>query len=312
MNKNIHTCLIIGSGPSGYTAGIYATRAGLNPILYTGLYPGGQLITTTIVENFPGYKNGVNGPQMMMDLEYQAKRFGCQVIYKTIDKVKFSPKIGGIHKVYSDGKEILTKSVIISTGASPKYLGIKEEKKYIGKGISTCATCDGFFYKNQSVIVVGGGDTAIEEAIYLSKICSKVTILVRKNQLKASKMMQERAINNSKISILFCHELKNIKDKNGVVETAVILNNVKKETFNMKIDAIFIAIGHNPNTSIFYELEKDNNGYLITKNKSTQTNFPGIFAAGDVQDSVYRQAITAAATGCIAALEAEKYISSIN
>lgn len=309
-NKFIYNCVIIGSGPAGYTAAIYAARADLSPIIYTGLQPGGQLTTTTLIDNFPGYKKGILGTQMMQDLQEQCKRFGTKIIYDTITSVNFSSNIGGIHKLYANEIEILTKSVIISTGASAKYLGLKAEKKFLGRGVSACATCDGFFYKGLPVIVVGGGDTALEEAIYLSKICSKIIILVRKGKLKASKVMIHQVTNISNIEILFYHELIDIQG-NKNVEKAIILNKEKNITTSILISGIFISIGHHPNTSIFDQIEKDNYGYLITKSKSSKTNFPGIFAAGDVQDSVYRQAITAAGSGCIAALDAEKYLSNL-
>ena len=307
----IHNCIIIGSGPSGYTAAIYASRSGLNPILYTGLQIGGQLITTTLVENFPGYENGILGPKMMQELENQAKKFGCKIFYEDIIKVNFSNKIGGIHKVYTNYKKVLSKTVIICTGASPKYLGLPSEKKYLGSGVSTCATCDGFFYKNKSVIVVGGGDSAVEEAIYLSNICAKVIVLVRKGKLQSSNVMKNRIINNKNIKILFHSELKKIEGNNGIVNSVIIINNKTEKEKSLKIDGVFIAIGHTPNSSIFNQIKKDKDNYLITDKISTKTNLPGIFAAGDVQDKIYRQAITASATGCMAALDAERYISSI-
>lgn len=309
--KSIHDCIILGSGPAGYTAAIYASRADLKPIVYTGLNPGGQLTTTTEVENFPGYKEGITGPEMMIDLQKQAERFGTKVIYNTINRVEFSSEIGGTHKLYSSDKEILTRSVIISTGASAKYLGLEIEEKYRGRGISSCATCDGFFYKNRAVVVVGAGDTAAEEAIYLSKLCSKVTILIRKGCFRASKTMVNRIMNISNIEVLFYYELKNIKgDK--FIETVVAVNNQTQKEINIIAEGVFIAIGHQPNTSIFHQVEKDDAGYLMTEKKSTKTNLPGIFAAGDVQDKRYRQAITAAGSGCMAALDAERYLSFNN
>lgn len=310
MNINfINYCVIIGSGPAGYTAAIYAARAGLNPLLYTGMQPGGQLTTTTEVENFPGYKDGITGPKMMIDLQKQAERFGTKIFYEVINQVVFSFNHGETHTIYlSNNKIILSKSIIIATGASPKYLGLEVEKKYLGKGVSTCAICDGFFYKNNPVIVIGGGDTAIEEAIYLSKFCSKVTILVRKGFFKASKTMIDRVINNPKIKVLFYHELKDIEG-NNLIEKVVVINNQTQKLNKIIAHGVFIAIGHIPNTSIFHDIKKDELGYLITDKSSTKTNIPGIFAAGDVEDKVYRQAITAAARGCMAALDAERYLS---
>lgn len=311
INNIVHSCVIMGAGPAGYTAAIYAGRANLKPILYTGMQPGGQLTTTTEVENFPGYKDGISGPIMMQDFHKQAERFGCLVIYESITKVNFSSRIGGVHKLYTSKHEIFSKSVIISTGASAKYLGLKAEKKYLGSGVSACATCDGFFYKNKNVIVVGGGDTAVEEAIYLSKLCSKVIILVRKGNFKASKMMRDRVLNNAKIEVLFNYELKDIKGEKGIVTNVIIVNNKTKKDTYIQVDGVFIAIGHIPNTSIFNQLEKDDFGYLITETGSTKTKIPGIFAAGDVQDRVYRQAITASGSGCMAALDAERYLSNL-
>lgn len=307
--NSIQNCVIIGSGPAGYTAAIYASRAGLNPYLYTGIQPGGQLTTTTEVENFPGYKDGITGPKMMIDLQEQAKRFGTIICYNTIKKVTFNFENKRIHKIYIDNDEIIfAKSVIISTGASPKYLGLKFEDKFRGKGLSTCAICDGFFYKNNPVVVVGGGDTAIEEAIFLSKLCSQVTILVRKGFFKASKFMVDKIMNYSNIKVLFYHELQDIKG-NSIVEKVVIINNQTKETNEIVVSGVFIAIGNIPNTSIFDQIHKDELGYLITDKISTKTNIEGVFAAGDVEDKIYKQAITAAGRGCMAALDAERYLS---
>ena len=304
--------LIIGSGPAGYTAAIYAARADLKPIIYTGLEPGGQLTTTTDVDNFPGYPKGIDGPKMMNELKEQAERFGTEVRIDFISKVEFSSERGGVHKVFSqDGTKIETKTIIISTGASAKYLGLPSEQKLIGGGVSSCAVCDGFFYKNQEVAVVGGGDTAVEEATYLAKICSKVTMIVRKDHLRASKALQNRINKYTNISVLFNHEVKEVMGED-VVQGIKITNNLTEELSEINITGLFIAIGHTPNTEIFKgQIEMDNNGYIITKSKSTITNVPGVFAAGDVQDKEYRQAITAAGTGCMAALDAERYLQEI-
>ena len=304
--------IIIGSGPAGYTAAIYAARADLNPIIYTGLEPGGQLTTTTEVDNFPGYPNGVDGPTMMNELKEQAERFGTKVEIDFISKVDFSKERGGVHKLYTqNGDEIRSKTVIISTGASAKYLGLPSEKRLIGGGVSACAVCDGFFYKNQDVAIVGGGDTAIEEATYLAKICSKVTMLVRKDHFRASKAMQNRLANFDNIEVLFNHEIEEVIG-DSVVEGIKIKNNLNSEVSILKITGLFIAIGHTPNTDIFKGLvEMDDGGYIITDKASTKTNIHGVFAAGDVQDKDYRQAITAAGTGCMAALDAERYLQEV-
>mgnify|MGYP001378189929 FL=1 len=301
--------LIIGSGPAGYTAAIYAARADLKPVLYTGLEPGGQLTTTTDVDNFPGYPKGIDGPTMMIQLKEQAERFGTDVRIGLVKNVKLSAKIGKLHKVFiEDGSEIETKTIIISTGATAKYLGLKSEQRLIGGGVSACAVCDGFFYKNQEVAVVGGGDTAAEEATYLSKICSKVTMLVRKDKMRASKAMQNRVLKSKNIILKFNSEIDEVLGEN-VVEGLRIVNNLTKNKEEISISGLFIAIGHKPNTEIFNnQLEMDNLGYIITKGKTTKTNIPGVFASGDVQDNEYRQAITAAGTGCMAALDAERYI----
>ncbi|MBT5417270.1 MAG: thioredoxin-disulfide reductase [Cryomorphaceae bacterium] len=304
--------IIIGSGPAGYTAAIYAARADLNPVIYTGLEPGGQLTTTTEVDNFPGYPNGVDGPTMMNELKEQAERFGTKVKIDFISKVDFSKEKGGIHKLYTqNGDEIRSKTVIISTGASAKYLGLPSEKRLIGGGVSACAVCDGFFYKNQDVAIVGGGDTAIEEATYLAKICSKVSMLVRKDHFRASKAMQNRLANFDNIEVLFNHEIEEVIGE-SVVEGIKIKNNLNSEESVLKITGLFIAIGHTPNTDIFKGLvEMDDSGYIITDKTSTKTNIHGVFAAGDVQDKDYRQAVTAAGTGCMAALDAERYLQEV-
>ena len=304
--------IIIGSGPAGYTAAIYAARADLNPIIYTGLEPGGQLTTTTDVDNFPGYPKGIDGPTMMNELKEQAERFGTKVKIDFISKVDFSKEKGGIHKLYTqNGDEIKSKTVIISTGASAKYLGLESEQRLIGGGVSACAVCDGFFYKSQDVAIVGGGDTAIEEATYLAKICSNVTMLVRKDHFRASKAMQNRLANFDNINVLFNHEIDEVIGEN-VVEGINIKNNLNNEVSEIKITGLFIAIGHSPNTDIFKGIvEMDNSGYILTDKISTKTNIPGVFAAGDVQDKDYRQAITAAGTGCMAALDAERYLQEV-
>lgn len=312
MEQNILDCVIVGSGPSGFTAAIYAARADLKPELYTGLEPGGQLTTTTEVDNFPGYADGVTGPQMMMDLQKQAERFDTKVHYELITKAEFSKEEGGIHKLWAGNKEIFAKSVIISTGATAKYLGLDDEKKYSGGGVSACATCDGFFYKGKDVVVVGAGDTAAEEATYLAKLTNKVTMLVRKDAFRASKAMIHRVENTPNIEVKFNHELIGIEGENALVERAVVINNLTQETSKIDVHGIFIAIGHKPNTDIFAgQIELDENGYIKTVPGSTRTNLPGVFAAGDVQDHIYRQAITAAGSGCMAAMDAEKYLAEL-
>ena len=304
--------IIIGSGPAGYTAAIYAARADLNPVIYTGLEPGGQLTTTTEVDNFPGYPKGVDGPTMMNELKEQAERFGTKVEIDFISKVDFSKDKGGIHKLYTqNGDEIKSKTVIISTGASAKYLGLPSEQRLIGGGVSACAVCDGFFYKNQDVAIVGGGDTAIEEATYLAKICNNVTMLVRKDHFRASKAMQNRLSNYENIKVLFNHEVMEVMGEN-VVDGLKIKSNLTNDVSELKITGLFIAIGHSPNTDIFKGIvDMDDSGYILTDKTSTKTNIPGVFAAGDVQDKDYRQAVTAAGTGCMAALDAERYLQEI-
>jgi thioredoxin reductase (NADPH) len=304
--------LIIGSGPAGYTAAIYAARADLKPVLYTGMEPGGQLTTTTEVDNFPGYPQGIDGPTMMVQLQEQAERFGTQVRIGMITEVQLSKEIGGIHKAMVDGKTpIEAETVIISTGATAKYLNIPSEQKLRGGGVSACAVCDGFFYKGQEVAIVGGGDTAAEEATYLANICSKVTMLVRKDKMRASKAMQHRVTNTPNIDLRYNHEIDEVLG-DQVVKGLRIFNNQTGEKEEIKITGLFIAIGHKPNTEIFKDqLEMDDDGYLITKGKSTKTNIPGVFASGDVQDKEYRQAVTAAGTGCMAALDAERYLHTL-
>jgi thioredoxin reductase (NADPH) len=303
--------LIIGSGPAGYTAAIYASRADLKPVLYTGMEPGGQLTTTTEVDNFPGYPDGVDGPTMMVELQKQAERFGTDVRIGMVTSVKFNDNPGGIHKVIVDNKtEIEAESIIISTGATAKYLGIPSEQRLRGGGVSACAVCDGFFYKGQDVAIVGGGDTAAEEATYLSNICTKVTMIVRKGEMRASKAMQHRVNSRENIKVYYHSEIKEVLGKD-VVEGVSIINNQTKEVTDISVTGLFIAIGHKPNTDIFKDqLDMDESGYIITKGKSTHTNKPGVFASGDVQDKEYRQAVTAAGTGCMAALDAERYLAS--
>lgn len=295
--------LIIGSGPAGYTAAIYASRAGLNPVLFTGLNQGGQLMDTGDVENFPGYPDGITGPAMMDDLKKQALRFGTDIRYKIVSSVDFNSRPFKVTD--EDNNTYLADSIIISTGAEAKYLGLKSEKEFLGYGVSACATCDGFFYRDQQVVVVGGGDTACEEALYLSNICSGVKMLVRSDKMRASNIMQDRVKNNPKISIEYNTQLLEIiGDKN--VKMVMTNNGV------FSCDGVFIAIGHKPNTDLFInQLDLDSEGYIITEQGSTRTNIEGVFACGDVQDKVYRQAITAAGTGCMAALDVERYLSNI-
>lgn len=305
-------CLIIGSGPAGYTAAIYAARADMKPIMYTGMQMGGQLTTTTEVDNFPGYPNGTDGTAMMNDLKNQAERFGTDVRFGLVTKVDLSKEVGGIHKVIVDeSKEIEAETIIISTGATAKYLGLESEQRLIGGGVSACATCDGFFYKGQDVVVVGGGDTAAEEATYLANICSKVSLLVRKDYMRASKAMQHRVDKTKNIEVLYNTEIEEVLGDN-VVTGVKAVNNQTKESFEIPVTGVFIAIGHTPNSDLFKGvLDMDETGYLITKGKTTHTNIPGVFAAGDIQDKDYRQAVTAAGTGCMAALDAERYLGSL-
>ena len=305
-------CLIIGSGPAGYTAAIYAARADLNPVLYTGLEPGGQLTTTTEVDNFPGYPEGVDGPTMMVQLQQQAERFGTQVRIGMVTQVEFSSEVGGVHKVVVDNSTHLTAdTVIISTGATAKYLGLPSEQKLRGGGVSACAVCDGFFYRAQDVAIVGAGDTAAEEATYLANICKSVTMLVRRDEMRASKAMQHRVFGMKNIDVRFNTEVDEVLG-DTVVEGLRMVNNQTGEKEEIAITGLFIAIGHKPNTDLFKgQLDMDETGYLITKGKSTKTNLPGVFACGDVQDKEYRQAVTAAGTGCMAALDAERYLASV-
>lgn len=300
--------MIIGSGPAGYTAAIYAARADMEPLVLTGMQPGGQLTITTEVDNYPGYPNGVEGPQMMEDLRKQAERFGTEIRYELVTAVDFT---GPVHKVMINDKTILADSVIISTGASAKWLGLESEQRLNGFGVSACAVCDGFFYKGQEVVIVGAGDTAAEEASYLAKLCTKVTMLVRRDEMRASKAMQHRVANTKNIEIKYNHETVDIVGEKGV-EGAKVLNNKTGEEYVIPCTGFFVAIGHKPNTDIFKDwLDMDETGYLIVKPGTSKTRIPGVFASGDAADKVYRQAVTAAGTGCMAALDAERYLSEI-
>jgi thioredoxin reductase (NADPH) len=305
-------CLIIGSGPAGYTAAIYASRANLKPVLYTGLQLGGQLTTTTEVDNFPGYPNGVTGPEMMDDLKNQAERFGTEVRFGLASSVDFSTR--PFRVTIDDNKIIESDAVIIATGATAKYLGLESERKYAGMGVSACATCDGFFYRGKDVAVVGGGDTAAEEATYLAGLCNKVYLIVRRDSLRASVAMQEKVKNTRNIEILWEHQTVDLFGENGV-EGAILVKKKgtpNEEIIKIKIDGFFLAIGHTPNSEIFREyLQTDAVGYIKTVPGTSKTNIPGVFAAGDVQDPYYRQAVTAAGSGCIAAMDAERYLSEL-
>lgn len=300
-------CLIIGSGPAGYTAAIYASRANLNPVLYEGIQPGGQLTTTTEIDNFPGYPQGVTGSEMMEDLKKQAQRFGTEVRFGIVTKVDFSKRpftleIDGSNQIEAD-------SVIIATGATAKYLGLPSEDKFRGQGVSACATCDGFFYRKKDVAVVGGGDTACEEATYLASLCNKVYMIVRRDELRASKAMQERVLNTPNIEVLWNTNTKEILGDDFGVTGAALVNNKTGEESEIKIHGFFLAIGHHPNSEVFKEfVETNKEGYIITEGKTQKTNVPGVFAAGDVQDPIYRQAIAAAGSGCRAAMDAEKFL----
>lgn len=299
--------VILGSGPAGYTAAIYAARANLKPVLYQGLQAGGQLTTTTEVDNFPGYPDGITGPEMMEQLQRQAERFGTDVRWGLATSVEFS-RDGGAHRVMIDEEKVIeAETVIIATGATAKYLGLDSEKKFMGSGVSACATCDGFFYRGQDVAVVGGGDTAAEEATYLAGICNKVYLIVRKPIMRASKAMQDRVDRTKNIEVLYEHVTKEIIGDRTV--EGVILTNAKGEEVKIKVTGFFVAIGHQPNSQIFADyLDMDETGYINTIPGSTKTNIPGVFACGDVQDKHYRQAVTAAGSGCMAALDAEKYL----
>jgi thioredoxin reductase (NADPH) len=305
-------CLIIGSGPAGYTAAIYASRANLKPVLYTGIQMGGQLTLTTEVDNFPGYPEGIKGPEMMEDLKKQAERFGADIRFGIATDADFS---GRTHKVVIDENKVIeAEAIIIATGATAKYLGLDAEKKYAGQGVSACATCDGFFYRKKDVAVVGGGDTAAEEATYLAGLCNKVYLIVRRNILRASKTMQDKVMRTPNIEILWEHQPVDLFGKNGV-EGALLVKKKgtpQEETVKIKIDGFFLAIGHTPNSDVFKKfIETDETGYIKTVPGTTKTNVPGVFAAGDVQDPNYRQAVTAAGSGCMAAIDAERYLSDL-
>lgn len=305
--EHIH-CLIIGSGPAGYTAAIYAARAGMKPVMYQGMQPGGQLTITTDVENFPGYPDGVQGPEMMMQLQAQAERFGTDIRFGMATAVDFSEEIKKV--TIDETIEITADAVIIATGASAKWLGLPSEIEYNGRGVSACAVCDGFFFRKQDVAIVGGGDTAAEEASYLSKLCNKVYMIVRKEELKASQIMQTRIKNTPNIEILWNTETVEITGNEGGVEGVIVRNIKTKEQKSLEIKGFFVAIGHQPNTAIFDKyIEMDNAGYIKTVPGSTKTNVPGVFACGDAQDNIYRQAITAAGTGCMAALDSERFLA---
>jgi len=302
--------LIIGSGPAGYTAAIYAARANLSPVMYEGMQPGGQLTTTTEVENFPGYPSGITGPEMMEDLKKQAERFGTSIRFGMATKADLSKRP---FKITIDDKKIIeAEAVIIATGATAKYLGLEDETKYAGGGVSACATCDGFFYRGKDVAVVGGGDTAAEEAMYLASLAKKVYLIVRRNELRASKVMQQRVKDTPNIEILWEHQTKGLFG-DGVVEGAVLVKKKgtpEQEEVKIKIDGFFLAIGHKPNSDIFKDyLETNEVGYIKTEPGTTKTNVPGVFACGDVQDHVYRQAVTAAGTGCMAAIDTERWLA---
>jgi thioredoxin reductase (NADPH) len=304
--ERVH-CLIIGSGPAGYTAAIYAARANLKPMMYTGLRPGGQLMDTTDVENFPGYPTGILGPEMMEDFKKQAERFGTDIRFGIATKVDFS-----VHprKVWiDDSKLIEADAVILATGAEAKWLGLPSEKRLNGSGVSACAVCDGFFYKNTEVAIVGAGDTACEEAIYLSKLCTHVHMIVRRDQMRASKIMQERVVNTPNITVYWNSETDEVLGET-VVEAVRIVNNKTNEKTTIPVAGFFVAIGHQPNSSVFKDfITTDDQGYIVTAPDSTKTNIEGVYACGDLQDKVFRQAVTAAGTGCMAALEAERWLS---
>lgn len=303
---NVKNVVIIGSGPAGYTAAIYAARADLKPILISGIQPGGQLTITTDVENYPGYENPIQGPWLMEQMQKQSLLVGTKIINSHVEKIELN---GEIKKLYLDSGEIIdAKAVIICTGAQARWLNIENEQKLQGHGLSACATCDGFFFKDKTVAVIGGGNTAAEEALFLSKFATKVLIIHRRNKLRAEKILQERLIENKKIDFLWNSEVKKFYGDSELMAIE-IYDNKKNETFNMDIDGVFVAIGHDPATSLFKgQIDMDNNGYILTKPDSTQTSVDGVFAAGDVKDKVYRQAVTAAGMGCMAALEVEKYL----
>ena len=306
VDPNLQQLVIIGGGPAGYTAAIYAARAGLSPVLYQGPQPGGQLTITGEVENYPGYPNGVMGPAMMEDFSAQAARFGALIKEGIVTKVDFSLYPHWL--LLNNGEEVLARSVIIAAGASAKWLGLPSEKKLYGKGVSACAVCDGFFFKNETVVVVGGGDTAAEESLYLSKLCKKVHLLVRKEEMRASKIMQERVFKKDNIQVWFHTAVEDIIGEEAV-EAIEAIHVVSKKTTTIAATGLFVAIGHQPNSAPFLPyLTVDNQGYIQVEPGKTATNIPGVFAAGDIQDPYYRQAVTAAGTGCMAALEAERFL----
>ena len=310
MNKNHHKLIILGSGPAGCTAAIYAARAGLKPILIRGLEPGGQLTITTDVDNYPGYENTIQGPWLMDQMEKQALSVGTKLVNGTVIKCDLNTK--PIKLELDNGESYFSDACIIATGASARWLNLPSEKKYRGFGVSACATCDGFFYKNKEVIVVGGGNTAVEEALFLTNFASKVTLVHRRSELRAEKILQERLFKNTKISIIWDHVLKEVKGSDSplVVNQAVLESIKDKKLMKIDVSGIFVAIGHDPNTKLFInQLNMDDENYILTANDSTKTNIEGVYAAGDVQDKIYRQAVTAAGHGCMAALEAEKYLS---
>lgn len=315
MSENsIHKVIIIGSGPAGLTAALYTGRANLNPIVFEGLQPGGQLTITTDVENYPGFEHGIMGPQLMDVMRKQAQRFGADCQFKIVDKVDLSKRP---FRVYVDKQEYQAHSVIIATGASAKLLGLPSETDFMGYGVSACATCDGFFFKDQRIIVIGGGDTAMEEATYLTKFGKEVTIIHRRDEFRASKIMVDRARKNPKIKFLtntVLEEVCGTNDNGRKVVTGAKLKNVKTgETYLQEVEGIFLGIGHKPNTDIFKgQIDLDENGYIITKKSSSETNIPGVFACGDAQDHVYRQAVTAAGTGCMAAIDVERYLHHLD
>jgi thioredoxin reductase (NADPH) len=308
-----HDCIIIGSGPAGYTAAIYAARADLKPIMYMGLQPGGQLTTTTEVDNFPGYAQGVDGNAMMEDLKNQAERFGTEVRFGLVTKADLNAKQGGYHTLTIDeSTQVQARTVIISTGASAKYLGLPAEEKFMGFGVSACAVCDGFFYKGLEVVVVGAGDTAAEEATYLAKLCPKVTMLVRRDEMRASKAMQNRVIATENIEVLWNTETLDLLGDDKGLTAVKAKNRLTGDVSEIPASGFFVAIGHKPNTDIFKgQIDMDETGYIITKSDSTSTNYPGVFCSGDAQDKIYRQAVTAAGTGCMAALESERYLAAL-
>ena len=307
MGNEHVSCLILGSGPAGYTAAIYAARAGLNPVLYQGAQPGGQLTITNDVENYPGYADGVQGPQMMQDFQRQAERFGTDVRTGMVTAVDFA--LGPPHRLTIDGRhQITADTVIVSTGASAKWLGLASEERLNGRGVSACAVCDGFFYRGQDVAIVGAGDTACEEATYLAKLCRQVHMLVRRQEMRASHIMQQRVLNTPNITVHWSTETVEVLGEEEVNGVRVINNETGRES-ELDVTGFFVAIGHHPNTSIFEgQLEMDEQGYVVTPKTSTHTNVEGVFACGDVQDSHYRQAVTAAGTGCMAALDAERFL----